>query len=75
VVHEDRGVRDEGGCRFGALLWECVHGCGWWWCRLAKKYHPDANKEDPQAQAMFQEVQKAYETLRDPEKRGIYDQV
>lgn len=43
--------------------------------QLAKKYHPDANKEDPQAQAMFQEVQKAYETLRDPEKRGIYDQV
>lgn len=42
--------------------------------RLAKKYHPDTNKGDPQAEARFQEAQKAYETLRDPEKRRVYDQ-
>ena len=43
--------------------------------KLAKKYHPDANKDDPSAEARFQEVQKAYETLRDPQSRGTYDQV
>mmetsp|Transcript_26916 Transcript_26916/g.69069 ORF Transcript_26916/g.69069 Transcript_26916/m.69069 type:complete len:407 (+) Transcript_26916:211-1431(+) len=43
--------------------------------QLAKKYHPDTNKGDPQAEARFQEAQKAYETLRDPEKRRVYDQV
>ena len=43
--------------------------------KLAKKYHPDANKDDPSAETRFQEVQKAYETLRDPQSRGMYDQV
>ncbi|KAG1666543.1 hypothetical protein FOA52_014440 [Chlamydomonas sp. UWO 241] len=42
---------------------------------LAKKYHPDTNKDNADAAKKFQEVQKAYETLRDPEKRRIYDQV
>eukprot|EP01025_Chloroclados_australasicus_P002315 TRINITY_DN10533_c0_g1_i3.p1 TRINITY_DN10533_c0_g1~~TRINITY_DN10533_c0_g1_i3.p1 ORF type:complete len:368 (+),score=55.52 TRINITY_DN10533_c0_g1_i3:223-1326(+) len=41
----------------------------------AKKYHPDSNKGDPSAQEKFQEVQKAYEVLKDKEKRQAYDQI
>ncbi|KAK9841760.1 hypothetical protein WJX81_001134 [Elliptochloris bilobata] len=43
--------------------------------QLAKKYHPDANKDSPEAAAKFQDVNKAYETLRDPQKRQQYDQM
>jgi molecular chaperone DnaJ len=43
--------------------------------KLAKKYHPDTNQGDPKAAAKFQEVQKAYDTLKDPQKRSVYDQV
>eukprot|EP00966_Prymnesium_polylepis_P168990 3907235-Prymnesium_polylepis.1 len=39
---------------------------------LAKKYHPDKNKE-PSAQSKFQRVALAYETLSDPDKRRQYD--
>eukprot|EP00127_Corallochytrium_limacisporum_P003210 Clim_evm59s147 gene=Clim_evmTU59s147 len=42
--------------------------------QMAKKYHPDTNKDNPEAQKHFQEVGEAYETLRDEEKRKIYDQ-
>jgi DnaJ-class molecular chaperone len=42
---------------------------------LAKKYHPDANKDDATVAAKFQEVQKAYEVLKDPQQRQMYDQV
>jgi len=42
---------------------------------LAKKYHPDANKDDSTVAAKFQEVQKAYEVLKDPAQRQTYDQV
>ncbi|KAL5558561.1 hypothetical protein UlMin_034772 [Ulmus minor] len=40
---------------------------------LAKKYHPDANKNNPSAKRKFQEIRDAYETLRDSEKRAAYD--
>ncbi|XP_012067942.1 chaperone protein dnaJ 1, mitochondrial isoform X2 [Jatropha curcas] len=40
---------------------------------LAKKYHPDANKNNPSAKTKFQEIREAYETLKDSEKRAQYD--
>ncbi|KAM1176350.1 hypothetical protein ACFX13_029301 [Malus domestica] len=42
---------------------------------LAKKLHPDTNKNDPDTEKKFQEVQKAYEVLKDEEKRQEYDQM
>ncbi|ERN10849.1 hypothetical protein AMTR_s00027p00246350 [Amborella trichopoda] len=42
---------------------------------LAKKLHPDTNKNDADAEKKFQEVQRAYEVLKDDEKRSLYDQV
>lgn len=42
--------------------------------KLARKYHPDMNPDDKAAKNKFQEVQKAYDTLSDPEKRKMYDQ-
>lgn len=41
--------------------------------RLARKYHPDANPDDKQAEARFKEVSQAYDILSDPEKRKQYD--
>jgi curved DNA-binding protein len=42
--------------------------------RLAKQYHPDINKNDPNAQERFQEINEANEVLSDPEKRKKYDE-
>ncbi|MCI8547256.1 MAG: molecular chaperone DnaJ [Bacilli bacterium] len=42
--------------------------------RLAKKYHPDLNKDDPSAADKFKEAQEAYEVLSDKDKRARYDQ-
>ncbi|TFG19602.1 MAG: J domain-containing protein, partial [Promethearchaeota archaeon] len=42
---------------------------------LAKKYHPDLNKTNPNATDKFIEIKNAYDTLIDPEKRKIYDQL
>jgi len=42
--------------------------------RLALQYHPDRNKDDPNAAEKFKEINEAYEVLSDPEKRAQYDQ-
>ena len=42
--------------------------------KLAKKYHPDANPDDKEAEAKFKEASEAYAILSDPEKRKQYDQ-
>ena len=42
--------------------------------KQAKKYHPDINKDDPQAKERFQEINEANEVLGDPEKRKKYDE-
>src|SRR3954468_1045209 len=42
--------------------------------KLARKYHPDMNPDDATAKKKFQEVQQAFETLSDDDKRKRYDQ-
>lgn len=42
--------------------------------KQALKYHPDRNPDDKQAEDKFKEASEAYEVLRDPQKRQIYDQ-
>jgi molecular chaperone DnaJ len=42
--------------------------------KLAKKYHPDMNPGDKEAEAKFKEVNEAYEVLSNSEKRAKYDQ-
>ncbi len=43
--------------------------------KLALKYHPDKNPDDPTAEGKFQEVNEAYEVLGDAEKRKKYDEL
>lgn len=42
--------------------------------KLARKYHPDLNPNDPSAKEKFQEINEANEVLSDPEKRKKYDE-
>ena len=42
--------------------------------KLARKYHPDLNPNDKEAQQRFQQINEAHEVLSDPEKRKKYDQ-
>src|SRR5256714_10367057 len=41
--------------------------------KLARKYHPDQNAGDKQAEERFKEISQAHDVLSDPEKRKAYD--
>ncbi len=41
--------------------------------KQAMKYHPDQNKDNPEAEAKFKEVSAAYDVLKDEQKRAAYD--
>jgi molecular chaperone DnaJ len=43
--------------------------------RLAKRYHPDANRNDPKAADRFKDISEAYQVLRDAGKRKQYDEM
>lgn len=42
--------------------------------RLARRHHPDVNRNDENSGEIFKEINEAYEVLSDPQKRRIYDQ-
>ncbi|HVA50832.1 MAG TPA: DnaJ C-terminal domain-containing protein [Pirellulales bacterium] len=43
------------------------------YAKLARKFHPDVNPDDKNAKKKFQEIQAAYDVLKDPKKRELYD--
>jgi molecular chaperone DnaJ len=42
--------------------------------KLAMKWHPDRNPDNPKAEEQFKEAKEAYEVLTEPQKRAAYDQ-
>ncbi len=42
--------------------------------KLAMKFHPDQNKDNPKAEEKFKEINEAYDVLKDEQKRSAYDQ-
>ena len=42
--------------------------------KAVRQFHPDRNKNNPQAEEKFREAQEAYDSLADPQKRQNYDQ-
>src|SRR3954462_5212074 len=42
--------------------------------KLVRQYHPDVNKNNPESEAKFKEVQEAYDVLSDEHKRSRYNQ-
>jgi DnaJ-class molecular chaperone len=43
--------------------------------KLARKFHPDVNQSDKEAERRFKEINEAYQVLNDPEKRKRYDEL
>jgi len=41
--------------------------------KQAKKFHPDQNQDNPEAEAKFKELNEAYDALKDPQSRAAYD--
>jgi len=41
--------------------------------KLARKYHPDVNPDDPKAEEKFKDINEAYQVLSDEDKRQKYD--
>lgn len=42
--------------------------------KLAMKFHPDRNPDNPKAEEQFKEAKEAYDILSDPQKKAAYDQ-